>query len=103
MRRRTIAATLAAASLRPTRCSPPRPPQPSRPEEDHGGGGHGPGQCSLVDKTLTATANVKQGLTEQFTAYGNTGGAWTGGDSTYSPAAQEGEDRMVLLRRSSAP
>ena len=42
------------------------------------------GQCSLTDKTLTATASVNQPLTEQFTTYAETGGAWTGADSTYS-------------------
>lgn len=84
MRRRTIAATLAAASL----CAGALFAAPATAAVptggNHGGGGHGPGQCSLVDKTLTATANVNQGLTEQFTTYGNTGGAWTGGDSTFS-------------------
>lgn len=82
MRRRTIAATLAAASL----CAGALFAAPATAAVptggNHGSGGHGPGQCSLVDKTLTATANADQGLTEQFTTYGNTGGAWTGGDST---------------------
>jgi len=42
------------------------------------------GQCSLADKTLTATASINEPLTEQFTTYADTGGEWTGGDSTYS-------------------
>ncbi|GAA1537739.1 hypothetical protein HD600_001358 [Microbacterium ginsengiterrae] len=46
--------------------------------------GHGDGQCSLAGATLTATASVNGPLTEQFTTYAETGGAWTGGDSTYT-------------------
>lgn len=42
------------------------------------------GQCSLVDKTITATASVNETLTDDFRTYAETGGAWTGGDSTYS-------------------
>lgn len=41
-------------------------------------------QCSLVDQTLTATASVDQPLTDAFRTYAETGGGWTGGDSTYS-------------------
>jgi hypothetical protein len=50
----------------------------------NGGGGGGNDSCSLVDKTLTATASVNTDLTQTFADYGNTGGAWTGGDSTFS-------------------
>lgn len=81
MRRRTIAAGLAAAALGAGAlfAAPATAAVPAG-----GGHGSGPGQCSLVDKTLTATASVNQGLTDTFTTYGNTGGEWTGGDSTYS-------------------
>lgn len=46
--------------------------------------GHGDGQCSLTDKMLKATASINQKLAEQFTTYAETGGEWTGGDSTYT-------------------
>jgi len=49
------------------------------------------GQCALTDKTLTATASVNEPLTEQFTTYAETGGAWTGGDSTYSMKLRGGK------------
>lgn len=87
MRRRMIAAGLAVASL----CAGALFAAPASAAVPAGGGhgnghGHGTGngQCSLVDKTLTATASVNQDLTETFTTYGNTGEEWTGGDSTYS-------------------
>lgn len=53
--------------------------------------GHGSGGCSLTDKTLTATASVNESLTEQFTTYADTGGEWTGGDSTYSMPLRGGK------------
>ena len=46
--------------------------------------GHGSHQCDLVNRTVTARASVNTALTTQFAQYGNTGGGWTGGDSTYS-------------------
>lgn len=49
------------------------------------------GQCSLAGKTLSATASVNQALTDQFTTYANTGGAWTGGDSTYTLPVKGGK------------
>src|SRR5690606_4890465 len=42
-------------------------------------------------KTLTATAAVNQTLTDKFATYAATGGAWTGGDSTYSMELQGGK------------
>ncbi|MBN9154971.1 MAG: DUF4185 domain-containing protein [Microbacterium sp.] len=49
------------------------------------GSGHGgAGQCALARSTVTATAHVDAGLTERFAHYGDTGGGWTGGDSTFS-------------------
>ncbi len=47
-------------------------------------GGHGAGQCSVARSTVTATAHVDQSLTDRFADYGDTGGGWTGGDSTFS-------------------
>lgn len=44
----------------------------------------GDGQCTLADRTLTATTSVDERLTEQFQTYAETGGGWTGGDSTFS-------------------
>jgi hypothetical protein len=43
-----------------------------------------------VNSTVTATSTVNAGLTQQFTDYANTGGAWTGGDSTYSLPLPDG-------------
>ena len=78
MRRRTIAAGIAAALCAGTMVAAPAvadvPAHAGRPS----------GQCHLVDRTLTATASINQTLTSQFTTYGNTGGEWTGGDSTFS-------------------
>ncbi len=92
MRRRTITAGLAAAGVAAALLAA-APATASVPMGGGHGGGHGggPGHCSLVDKTLTATASVNQGLTDTFTTYGNTGGAWTGGDSTYSLPLGKGE------------
>ncbi|WP_251050643.1 MULTISPECIES: DUF4185 domain-containing protein [unclassified Microbacterium] len=82
MRRRTIAAALAAASLcaGALLAAPASAAVPTSAGDRNGSSG----QCSLTDRTLTATASINQPLTEQFTTYGNTGGEWTGGDSTYS-------------------
>lgn len=90
MRVRMIAAGAAAASLclgaviaSPASAAPRGPaasaasPASAAPVSDTA-------QCSLTDRTLTATASVNQPLTEQFRTYAETGGAWTGGDSTYS-------------------
>lgn len=76
MRTRTIAAGIAAALC--TGALVAAPAVAAVPA------GSAPGQCHLVDRTLTATASVNQTLTSQFTTYGNTGGEWTGGDSTFS-------------------
>lgn len=79
--RRILAASLATASLLAgALLAAPA----SATVASAGGNGHGNGQCSLTDKTLTATASVNAPLTEQFTTYADTGGEWTGGDSTYS-------------------
>lgn len=83
MKRRMIAAGLAVASL----CAGALLAAPASATVETGrGGGHGGGhgQCSLVDRTLTATTTVSTGLTDQFETYAETGGQWTGGDSTYS-------------------
>lgn len=48
------------------------------------------GDCSLVDRQLSATSSVNQELTDTFTQYANTAGAWTGGDSTYSMKLSKG-------------
>lgn len=53
--------------------------------------GHGGDTCALATRTLTATASINQPLTQQFTDYGNTGGAWTGGDSTFSLPLKHGD------------
>ena len=56
-----------------------------------GGGDSGSGDsCDLVNSTVTATSTVNAGLTQQFNDYANTGGAWTGGDSTYSLPLSDG-------------
>lgn len=46
--------------------------------------------CSLTSATITATATVEEGLTQEFGAYGDSGVAWTGGDSTYSVPLKDG-------------
>ncbi|MFK4791001.1 DUF4185 domain-containing protein [Microbacterium sp. ZW T5_56] len=78
MRIRTIAATVAAAAL----CAGTAVVIPAAAAPPSGAGS--PRTCHLVDRTLSATASVNQTLTSQFTTYGDTGGAWTGGDSTFS-------------------
>jgi hypothetical protein len=81
MRRRTLrmtgAAAIAAAALALAI------PQAA---SANGGGGHGggPATCSLARSTVTATAHVDQALTDRFTTYADTGGGWTGADSTFS-------------------
>ncbi|WP_309105083.1 DUF4185 domain-containing protein [Microbacterium sp.] len=80
MRRRVIAAGLATASL----CAGALIAAPASAAVPAGTGNGNTGQCSLVDKTLTATASINEDLTTQFTTYANTGGEWTGGDSTFS-------------------
>ena len=47
--------------------------------------------CPLESSTLTATASVNQELTRQFGDYGDTAGAWSGGDSTFSLPLKGGE------------
>jgi hypothetical protein len=78
--RRILAAGLAAASV----LAGALLAAPASATVQTGGDGHGNGQCSLTDKTLTATASVNEPLTEQFTTYAESGGAWTGGDSTFT-------------------
>lgn len=80
MNKRTMAAAMAAASL----CAGALFGAPASAAVPASGGTGSSGQCSLTDRTLTATASINQPLTDQFTTYGNTGGEWTGGDSTYS-------------------
>lgn len=41
-------------------------------------------ECSLAHSTITATADVDRPLTDMFQRYGDTGGGWSGGDSTFS-------------------
>lgn len=48
-------------------------------------------RCALTSGTLTATASINQELTDRFRSYAETGGAWTGGDSTYSMPLGQGE------------
>ena len=79
MRTRTIAASIAAAAL----CAGTVVAAPAVAAAS-AGSSTGSGQCHLVDRTLTATASVNPTLTSQFMTYGNTGGARTGGDSTFS-------------------
>lgn len=79
---RTIAGAVAAASLLAGALIA-APASATVAPAGHGQG-HGDGQCSLAGETLTATASVNQPLTEKFTDYAETGGAWTGADSTYS-------------------
>lgn len=66
-----------------------------------GGGGHGhPGGtgagCRLADATLSFDAAPELDLTEAFTTYGDTGGEWTGGDSTYSIPLRGGKLAWVF-------
>lgn len=49
------------------------------------------GDCSLAHSTVTATAAVDQERTDLFADYGNSGVAWTGGDSTYSVPLKGGK------------
>lgn len=86
MKRRIITAGLAAMGLAAALIVAAPATASSGPAQQGGGpgGGHGSGQCSLTDKTLTATASVNPGLTQTFSDYANTGGAWTGADSTFS-------------------
>lgn len=86
---RTIAGAVAAASLL-TGVLLAAPASATVTAAGHGHG-HGHGQCSLADATLTATASVDRRLTEKFTDYAETGGAWTGADSTYSLPLQGGK------------
>lgn len=86
----TIAATVAAASIlagallaAPASATPGADGPASAATAAMPSNGD-PGQCSLTGRTLTATASADQTLTDQFTAYAETGGAWTGGDSTYT-------------------
>lgn len=83
-RRRSIATGLAVASLLAGALL-------AAPASATTSAGHGVGHCSLTDKTLTATASVNETLTEQFTTYADTGGEWTGGDSTYSMPLRGGK------------
>lgn len=85
--RRILAAGLAAASV----VAGALLAAPASATTASAGSGHDSGQCSLTDKTLTATASVNEPLTEQFTTYAETGGAWTGGDSTYSMRLRGGK------------
>ncbi|MEJ1922542.1 DUF4185 domain-containing protein [Microbacterium sp. KHB019] len=77
---RTIAGAVAAASM----LAGALIAAPASATIAPAGHGHGHGQCSLTGKTLTATASVDQPLTDKFRTYAETGGAWTGADSTYS-------------------
>jgi len=77
---RTIAAAVAAASM----LAGALLAAPASATTAPAGHGNNSGQCSLSGKALTATASVNQTLTDQFTSYAETGGAWTGGDSTYT-------------------
>jgi hypothetical protein len=86
MKRRTMAAGLAAVSLcAGLLAAAPANAVPSTPQT-HGGDRH----CTLTDRTLTATTTVNAPLTETFADYGDTGGAWTGGDSTFSLPLRKG-------------
>ncbi|MDR2997651.1 MAG: DUF4185 domain-containing protein, partial [Microbacterium sp.] len=78
MNRRTLIATGLAAVTLCAGVLVAAPANAAAPAEKH------TGQCSLVDKTLTATASVDQPLTDTFRSYAETGGGWTGADSTYS-------------------
>ncbi len=46
--------------------------------------GAGGGATACADAPVLKSARVEPGLTAAFANYANTGGAWTGGDSTYS-------------------
>lgn len=46
--------------------------------------------CDLVDSTITASASIDEERTAAFSAYGNSGVGWTGGDSTYSLTLEDG-------------
>ncbi|WP_233459817.1 DUF4185 domain-containing protein [Microbacterium resistens] len=80
MNRRWIAAAVATASL----CAGVAVSAPASAASPASPGGRGPGQCALTDGTLTATTTVYEELTDRFRSYAETGGAWTGGDSTFS-------------------
>ena len=78
MRRRLIAAAAAAACLAAGALA-------AAPASATPAPGRGPGaDCTLTSRTLSATARVDAALTERFARYAETGGGWTGGDSTYS-------------------
>jgi len=62
----------------------------------HGHGGGRGGECRLVEETLTFAGAPEPELTEAFTSYGDTGGEWTGGDSTYSIPMRGGQIAWVF-------
>jgi hypothetical protein len=70
----TVASTALVAAALPATASP----------------GSGGAECDLTERTITATASVNTGLTDAFSAYGNSGVGWTGGDSTYSLTLPDG-------------
>lgn len=49
------------------------------------------GECSLAGATITAEVSINDELTERFETYANSGGEWTGADSTYSLPLPGGE------------
>lgn len=52
--------------------------------------------CALLEAEITLDAQVHEGLSGQFAAYGDSGDGWTGGDSTYSVALEDGRTVWIF-------
>ena len=80
----TAAASAAALALVAPTAAIAAPSSPATSSGARAASIEGATSCDLVNSTITATSTVNAGLTQRFDEYGDTGGAWTGGDSTYS-------------------
>ena len=49
-----------------------------------------PPACTLTQSEISIDSRVEPGLTADFSEYGNLGGEWTGGDSTFSVPLEDG-------------